>query len=154
MAKFDAISWVRYMKRHRSPLVVAGEDCVHITLEGKKLSDYAVEVALRLRCPIAATGNTLLTVIRHEGVRAKKMWLAELFRYLEGKWEDAVSERRPDLLVLIGYRPDILNGMVAGVRRVHTVFLGPGRLAAADKSVDELSFAQWRRDLDELIEAL
>ncbi len=154
MAKFDASSWARYIRGHKNPLVVAGEGCEHISLEGRKLSDYAVEVALRLSCPVAATGNTFLTVTRHEGVKAKKMWLAELFRYLEGKWEDAVCEVRPDLLVLIGYRPDILNGMVAGARRIHTVFLGPGRLPAAHRSMDEVPFAQWRRDLEELIEAL
>lgn len=154
MAKFDASSWVRYIKSHKNQLVVAGEGCEHIYLEGRRLSDYAVEVATKLSCPIAATGNTFLTVTRHEGVKAKKMWLAELFRYLEGKWEDAVLERRPDLLVLIGYRPDILNGMVSGARGIHTVFLGPGRLAAAHRTMDEVPLAEWRRGLDELIRAL
>ncbi len=154
MANFDASAWVRYIRGHKDPLVVAGEGCEHIALEGRRLSDYAVEVAKKLSCPIAATGNTLLTVTRHGGVKAKKMWLAELFRYLEGKWEDSICERRPDLLVLIGYRPDILNGMVLGARRIHTVFLGPGRLAAAQRTMDEVPLSEWRRNLDELIEAL
>ncbi len=154
MAKFDAQKWAQYIKKHKNPLIVTGDSSENIELGGKKLLDYATRIAGKLSCPIAATGNTVIPLQKNNGFNVKKMWIAELFRYLQGKWSEPLLEKRPDLLVLIGYRPEILAGMINTVKRVHTVYLGPGKLDAANRSVDEITLKDWKNNLEELISEL
>ncbi len=154
MQTFDAQGWVREIRGHKNPLVVAGEGCEQITLEGKPLVAYAIELAETLSCPVAATGNTLLSVQQKAGsVKAKKMWLAELFRSLEDDWQDSILEDRPDLLLLIGYRPEMVEGMAAGLQRISIAHLGPGTVTAAKLTMGETPLAEWKRSLDELLAA-
>ena len=153
MAKFNAQKCVDYIKKHKQPILVTGDGCDTIELDGKKLAEYAVQIAEKVKCPVAATGNTVLT-LNKDGLNVKKMWLAELFRYLEDKWEDSISENRPDLLILIGYKPNILEGMVSNAHRIHTVFLGPGKLSTANRSTDEVTLKNWKQNLDDLVNAL
>ena len=155
MPTFNAQLWTRTIREHRSPLLVAGEDCRRIVLQDRPLLDYAVDFAAKLGCPMAATG-TLLPAVRERnaGLKAKKMWLAEIFRYLEDDWAEPLLPERPDLLILIGYRPALLQGLAVGTRGVHLIHLGPGRLPAAHLSVEETSLEEWKRHLDDLLKAL
>ena len=154
MARFDAQKWAKYMKKHTNPLVVAGDGCDRILLDGTRLAEYAAHVAAKLACPVAATGNTFLGFKHHEGIQVKKIWLAELFRYLQDDWAEPLLARRPDLLVLIGYRPEMVNGMVTSLKGIHTVHLGPGNLSAADRTMGEGTLDEWKQNLDELIRSL
>jgi CO dehydrogenase/acetyl-CoA synthase epsilon subunit len=154
MAIFDAAKFAQYIRQHQNPLVVVGDGCDRIRLDGKLLVDYATEIALKLGCPVAATGNTVLAVKKDKRIKTKKMWLAELFRYLQEKWAEPLVAQRPDILVLIGYRPETIDGMNSGLKRIHTVHLGPGKALSADKSMEALPFSQWKKNLDELIRAL
>ena len=106
MANFDAQKWAGYIREHKNPLVVAGEVCGEISWPEKGLIDYAVELAGKLSCPVAATGNTVPTVKKlNENIKTKKMFLAEIFRYLEDdKWLEPLLDDRPDLVLFIGYR--------------------------------------------------
>ena len=154
MQSFDAQDWARQIREHKNPLVVAGEGCEQIRLDGKPLVAYAVELAEALACPVAATGNILLAVQEQDKkVKIKKMWLAELFRYLEEDWEDSILEKRPDLLLLIGYRPQMVQGMAAGLQEVSIAHLGPGALASARLSMEETPLVEWKRRLDALVAA-
>lgn len=155
MDGFDAKEWATFMRGHQNPLVCAGQGCLEIDLGGKKLLEYAREVASRLKCPIAATGNVqaFLGSDGQEG-RSKKMWLAEVFGYLQGNWQEPLLEKRPDLVVLAGYPPWMVRGLVEGVRGVSFVHLGPGRLENAHRSVGEAPFGQWKQALERLVEAL
>ena len=84
----------------------------------------------------------------------KKMWLAELIIGLKGKWADPVLSERPDLLIFIGYRPDVIDGMVAGLKRIHSVHLGPGKSRATNQGVEAVNFSEWGSNLDELVKAI
>ncbi len=154
MAKFDVQQWTEFIKKHKNPLLVAGDGCDRIELDGKKLSEFAASIAAKLGCPVAATGNTILSLKNESGINVKKMWLAELFRYLEGKWSEPLVEERPDLLLLIGYHPDLLEGMVGNARRIKTLHLGPGKLNAANRSMNEVTLKEWKANLEELVNAL
>lgn len=154
MQTFAALDWVQRIRKHRNPLLVAGEGCSRISLDGEPLVAYAAVLAEVLSCPVAATGNTL-RALREQGkkVRAKKMWLAELFRYLEGDWQEPILQQRPDLLLLIGYRPEMVQGMAAGVQGVSIAHLGPGTLPGSDLTMEAVPIAEWKRRLDELVAA-
>jgi len=155
MAKFDAEKWAKRIRKHKNPLVVAGEGCRQIPLNGKSLIDYVDELAKKLDCPVAATGNTILAMEEQGSqVKAKKIWVAELFRYLEDKWEEPLLEKRPDLLVMIGYHPDVIRGMVAGASKIKIAHLGPGALPEATLSMGEITLGEWKQNLDALIAAL
>ena len=155
MQTFDAKDWVQTIREHKNPLVVAGEGCETISLDGKPLVAYAAELAEALSCPVAATGNTLLSFQeRAAGVTSKKMWLAELFRYLEDDWQDSILEDRPDLLLLIGYRPEMVQGMAAGLQGISIAHLGPGTVSNAKLTMEETPLVEWKRRLDELVAAI
>ncbi len=155
MDGFDAREWATFLRGHQNPLVCAGQGCLEIELGGKRLLEYAREVASRLKCPIAATGN-VQAVLGSAGqeVRSKKMWLAELFCYLQGTWQEPLLAKRPDLVVLAGYPPWMIRGLVERVKAVSFVHLGPGRLENADRSVGEAPLGEWKQALERLVEAL
>ncbi len=154
MTKFNAQETAAYIKDHKQPVLVAGDGCDNIELGGKKLIEYAALIAEKLNCPVAATGNTILYLRKKGGLKAKKMWLAELFRYLDDDWPGSLVDERPDLLVMIGYHPNRINGMVKSARNIHTVFLGPGNATSAEISTEEVPLKDWQSDLDGFINEL
>jgi CO dehydrogenase/acetyl-CoA synthase epsilon subunit len=154
MTTFNASKCAQYISSHKNPLIVAGEACDHIKLDKKLLTEYAAKIALKLDCQVAATGNSVLKLKKHDGIKAKKMWLAELIIALKGKWADPILSERPDLLIFIGYRPEVIDGMVAGLKRIHSVHLGPGKSLATNKGVEAVKFSEWGSNLDDLINAI
>ncbi len=154
MKVLDVKRLALYLRKHDFPLVVAGDGCDRIVLDGTGLFEYAGRVATELKCPIAATGTTIVRLRNYQGIIVKKMWLAELFRFLEEGWRDPLLGRAPDLLVLIGYQPYVVEGLIASVRGIHTVHLGPGSVDTADRSLKETSLKEWKKSLDELVYVL
>ncbi len=155
MANFEANQWAQKVRKHARPLVVAGDGCDRIRLDGKPLIDYAGELASLLGCPVAATGNTVVALQEKESeVKSKKMWLAELFRFLEEEWKEPLMEDRPDLLLLLGYHPQSLRGMTAGIHDIDIVHLGPGDLPEADLSMGAIPLREWKQNLDALLKEL
>lgn len=155
MADFEASQWAECIRRYKNPLLVVGEGCGRISLDGQGLLHYAVALAEKLSCPVAATGNMLPAVRKQgRGLKVKKMFVAELFRSLEEEWQEPFLEERPDLLLLLGYRPRMIQGMAAGVEQVHMVHLGPGELPAARLSMGDVPLDEWKRNLDALVDRL
>lgn len=155
MGNFDAQQWAEAIRGASNPMVVAGEGCTEISLDGKDLIQTVVDLAEKLGCPVAATGNILPVLKeRNHTVNAKKMWLAELFRYLEDEWEEPLLAERPDLLLLIGYAPGRVQGMAAGTKQIDTVHLGPGELPAARLSMGNIPLTEWKKNLEALVQAL
>jgi hypothetical protein len=104
---------------------------------------------------VAATGNVILSIQEQAGkVKSNKVWLAELFRSLEDDWEDSILENRPDLLLMIGYRPEMIQGMAAGLERVTVAHLGPGTVSSAKLTMEEIPLVEWKSRLDELVAAI
>lgn len=155
METFDAAGWARTLRQAARPLLVAGQGCVTVELGGKPLIGYAAALAARLGCPVAATGDTVAPLRRIDGaLRAKKMWLAELFRYLEGPWREPLLAERPDMLLSVGVPAESLRGLAAGARGVDLVHLGPGALPEARLSMGRIPLTQWERNLEDLLRAL
>lgn len=151
MDKFNASDCCRYIQAHQNPLIMAGEGCDHIKLEDRMLADYAAQLALKMNCLVAAGGNTISGLKAHDGVRARKAWLGEMIAAIKGVWGDAVMTERPDLLIFIGYRPEMIDGMIAGLNGIGTVHLGPGKSLTAAHGMDAGVFSEWKEKLDALI---
>jgi len=156
MANFEAEKWAEYIRQHNNPLIVAGERCEHITLQTKGLTDYAVALADKLSCPVAATGNTVPSFKKiNPDLKTKKIFLAELFRYLgAAKWQEPLMDNRPDLVILIGLHGPMVQGLAAGLENISVAHLGPGEVPAAALSMGEIPLEEWARNLDALMAAL
>ena len=156
MANFEAQKWAEYIRQHNNPLVVAGDRCEHISWPAKGLIQYAVALAEKLSCPLAATGNTVPAVKKASpDLKTKKIFLAELFRYLgAAKWQEPLMDNRPDLIILIGYSGKMVQGMAAGLKDINVAHLGPGEVPSAALSMGEIPLEEWGRNLDALVAAL
>ncbi|MEW6033999.1 MAG: hypothetical protein AB1603_03995 [Chloroflexota bacterium] len=144
----------KYIKGKKNVLVLAGYLCDEVEFNGKKLSDYAAEVALRLDVPVAATGNSVVA-LKQKGARAAKkvaLGLVEMLRYKE--WRDPVTASRPDLLVLIGYPREVARALVTAARGVETVVLGTSVVEEATYSLGDASLSQYQRNLEGLVKRL
>ncbi|PIP08319.1 MAG: hypothetical protein CO012_02285 [Syntrophobacterales bacterium CG_4_8_14_3_um_filter_49_14] len=136
-------------------LLMAGQLCEEIDFGNKKLLDYVVEISNRIGAPIAATGNTPLSLKAKGAKSVRKMWAAEVVNYMRWPWEDPVIDRKPDLLVLIGYGPAVAQGLASAVRDGETMALGNTYVKGATYSLpDSPSLGKWQQSLEEIVQAL
>jgi CO dehydrogenase/acetyl-CoA synthase epsilon subunit len=64
-------------------------------------------------------------------------------------------EKKPQIMVLVGYSPLLASNLVSVVKGVETVVLGDKYVEAATYSLpDKDSYKAWRKELDDLVAAL
>lgn len=154
MDNFDASDFGRYIGNYHNPLILAGDVCNHIMLDSKRLTEYAAEIALKLDCQVGATGNAINDLSKYQGIKVRKAWLAELITALKGEWAEPILSERPDILIFIGYRPEMIDGLLAGVESVGSVHLGPGKSLASERSLAATTFSEWKQNLEALLGAI
>ena len=143
-----------YMRGKENVLILAGYQCDEMELGGRKLGDYAAELAVKLDAPVAATGNSVVA-LRDKGARARKqvaLEVLELLRY--EKWRGPIADKRPDLLVFIGYPRGMAQGLVSAARDVETVVLGTAAIEGATRCLPDASLKNYQKSLDQLIQSL
>lgn len=144
----------KYMKARSNVIVMAGYQCDEMELDGRKLSDYAAEVALKLNAPVAATGNAVVA-LKAKGAKAIKkvaVELVEMLRYAE--WRDPIMSHRPEAVVFIGYPKGIATSLVVAARDVDTMVLGADDVSEATYSLGDASLKKYQQNLDRLLKAL
>jgi len=145
---------LRELKEKKRVLLATGALCDEIELDGKKLLDYAAELALKLDVPVAATGNTVRG-LRERGVeKTKKIFVAELLEFLRSKWLEPLMPERPEVLILVGYTPEITRRLLTGLKDVETAVLGPAAIPEASYSLPDMSLKQWAENLERLVKSL
>jgi len=157
----------QYLKSKKKAVLLSGWLCDELDLDGKKVLDYAAEIAGKLDIPVAATANTVMGLKARGVTKTKKMWLSEMVEYLNrGEWRDeymrkiepqlqSLSPERPELVVLIGYNPAVSDWAISGFKGVETVALTPGRVERATYSLPgTTSLRQWKKQMDQLVECL
>lgn len=158
-----------YLKSKENILLLAGELCNTLELDGKKPIDYAAEIARKLDIAVAATGNTVMGLKERGIYKTKKMWLSEMLEYMRRPWREEYMRRedlaekklvplmteRPDLLVLMGYDPRVSDWFISGLKDIETVALTPTPVERATCCLPSTSsLRQWQKLLDELVENL
>lgn len=158
-----------YLKSKKNILVLSGELCNSLELDGRKLIDYAAQIALKLDAPVAATGNTVKGLKERGIYKTKKMWISELVEFMRQPWrveymrrEDLEQKKlvplmteRPDLLLLIGYDPRVSDWFISGLGDIETVALTPTPVERATHCLpNTTSLRQWRNLLDQLVDNL
>jgi len=133
---------------------MAGALCDKLDVDGKNLLDYVADISKKTNAPIAATGNTV-TGLRQRGIDVKKAWAIEMANFAHRDWHHPIMEKKPQIMVLVGYSPLLASNLVSVVKGVETVVLGDRYVEAATYSLpDKDSYKAWRKELDDLVAAL
>jgi CO dehydrogenase/acetyl-CoA synthase epsilon subunit len=148
-------SWLaQHLRSGKRVLIMAGALCDKLDVDGKSLLDYVAEISKKTDAPIAATGNTV-TGLRQRGIDVKKAWAIEMANFAHRDWHHPIMEKKPQIMVLIGYSPLLAGNLVSVVKGVETVVLGDRYVEAATYSLpDKDSYKAWRKELDDLVAAL
>ena len=144
-----------YIKSKKNVLLMTGDLCDKIDLDGKLLSDYAASIAKNAKLPVAATGVTVKS-LKAKGVEtAAHKYAAEIVDFTRGAaWRDPLMAERPELLVLIGYSPVAAAGLVSAAENVETAVLGNVYSEEATYSLPDASLSQYQQNLEQLVSAL
>jgi CO dehydrogenase/acetyl-CoA synthase epsilon subunit len=148
-------SWLaQYLRSGKRVLIMAGALCDKLDVDGKSLLDYVADMSKKTNAPIAATGNTV-TGLRQRGIDVKKAWAIEMANFAHRDWHHPIMEKKPQIMVLVGYSPLLASNLVSVVKGVETVVLGDKYVEAATYSLpDKDSYKAWRKELDDLVGAL
>ena len=148
-------SWLaQHLRSGKRVLIMAGALCDKLDVDGKSLLDYVAEISKKTNAPIAATGNTV-TGLRQRGIDVKKAWAIEMANFAHRDWHHPIMEKKPQIMVLVGYSPLLASNLVSVVKGVETVVLGDKYVEAATYSLpDKDSYKAWRKELDDLVAAL
>ncbi len=148
-------SWLaQHLRSGKRVLIMAGALCDKLDVDGKSLLDYVSEISKKTNAPIAATGNTV-TGLRQRGIDVKKAWAIEMANFAHRDWHHPIMEKKPQIMVLVGYSPLLASNLVSVVKGVETVVLGDKYVEAATYSLpDKDSYKAWRKELDDLVGAL
>jgi CO dehydrogenase/acetyl-CoA synthase epsilon subunit len=148
-------SWLaQHIRSGKRVLIMAGALCDKLDVDGKSLLDYVADMSKKTNAPIAATGNTV-TGLRQRGIDVKKAWAIEMANFAHRDWHHPIMEKKPQIMVLVGYSPLLASNLVSVVKGVETVVLGDRYVDAATYSLpDKESYKAWRKELDDLVAAL
>jgi CO dehydrogenase/acetyl-CoA synthase epsilon subunit len=148
-------SWLaQHIRSGKRVLIMAGALCDKLDVDGKSLLDYVADMSKKTNAPIAATGNTV-TGLRQRGIDVKKAWAIEMANFAHRDWHHPIMEKKPQIMVLVGYSPLLASNLVSVVKGVETVVLGDKYVEAATYSLpDKDSYKAWRKELDDLVAAL
>jgi CO dehydrogenase/acetyl-CoA synthase epsilon subunit len=148
-------SWLaQHLRSGKRVLIMAGALCDKLDVDGKSLLDYVAEISKKTDAPIAATGNTVIG-LRQRGINVKKAWALEMANFAHRDWHHPIMEKKPQIMVLVGYSPLLAGNLVSVVKGVETVVLGDRYVEAATFSLpDKDSYKAWRKELDDLVGAL
>lgn len=148
-------AWLaQHLRSGKRVLIMAGALCDKLDVDGKSLLDYVADISKKTNAPIAATGNTV-TGLRQRGIDVKKAWAIEMANFAHRDWHHPIMEKKPQIMVLVGYSPLLASNLASVVKGVETVVLGDKHVDAATYSLpDKDSFKAWRKELDDLVAAL
>ena len=148
-------SWLaQHLRSGKRVLIMAGALCDKLDVDGKSLLDYVVDISKKTGAPVAPTGNTV-TGLRQRGIDVQKAWAIEMANFAHRDWHHPIMEKKPQIMVLVGYSPLLASNLASVVKGVETVVLGDKYVEAATYSLpDKDSYKAWRKELDDLVAAL
>ncbi len=148
-------SWLaKHLRSGKRVLILAGALCDKLDVDGKSLLDYVADISKKLGAPVAPTGNTV-NGLRQRGMDVKKAWAIEMANFAHRDWHHPIMEKKPEIMVLVGYSPLLASNLASVVKGVETVALGDKYVEAATYSLpDKDSYKAWRKELDDLVAAL
>jgi len=147
-------AWLAKHLKGKRLLILAGGLCDQIEMDGGSLADYVVEIAKKTKAAVAPTGNTV-NVLKEKGLDVKKAWAIEMVNFTRYDWQHPIMDKKPEVMLLIGYNPVLAANLASAAKDVETIVLGPTYVEAASYSLPDVSsFQNLRKELDDFVQAL
>jgi acetyl-CoA decarbonylase/synthase complex subunit epsilon len=149
-----AVEIAKCLKEDKNILLLTGALCDNMEIGGKRLVEYAGEIAELAGIPVAATGNTIAALVERD-IKTKKVFAGNVINYMRAeKWEDPIAPERPETLVFIGYYPSFLNMMLSSLKVKKTICLDNVALEEVTLSPPDMNIDDWEKFLNEIINEL
>ena len=104
----DVSEYAQLIKRAKRPLLVLGPRTLTMTLGGKLLMEYGVEIAKTLDIPICATAQTKKKLLELGVEPASSYDIIEILNSLKDpEWKGVKKEGNHDLVMFLGVRTDL-----------------------------------------------
>ncbi len=156
----DASEYAALIKQARRPLLVLGPKLLKLTLDGKLLLEYALELARVAKLPICATAHVKGKMVEM-GVKPDCEYDAvEIVNYLKDPdWKGVKKEGNHDLVLFFGFRTDLGNQALSSLKHfaphLRTMTLCKYVFPNADYSLPNLrDDGEWKEFLENLISDL
>jgi acetyl-CoA decarbonylase/synthase complex subunit epsilon len=156
----DAEEYASLIKRVKRPLLVLGPRLLQLSLDGKLLLEYALEMAKTANIPICATAHVKGKMVEL-GVKPESVCDAvEIVNHLKDPdWQGVRKEGNHDLVIFFGLRTDLGNQSLSTLKHfaphLKTMTLCKYVYPNADYSLPNFrKDAQWREFLENLISSL
>lgn len=104
----DAEEYANLIKRAKRPLLVLGPRLLQLSLDGKLLLEYALEMAKTANIPICATAHVKGKMVEL-GAKPESVYDAvEIANHLKDpEWQGVRKEGNHDLVIFFGIRTDL-----------------------------------------------
>lgn len=148
------------IKEPKKKVFVIGSESLTWELDGKKVVDYFVEIAKKLNCDIVATGHVYKRL--KEDIDEERLFDISLInitdRLSDKEWQGLDGEGQYEMAIfgghLVFYSSQTLSRLKNFTNWVRTVELDKYAHPNARFSLANLSDAEWKEFLEELIENL
>ncbi len=156
----DPGEYAHLIKRANRPLFVLGPRILSISLGGRLLAEYAVDIARAADIPICATAHTQKKLLELGVQPASSYDLIEIINHLKDPgWRGVKKEGNHDLVIFLGIRSDLgeqgLSTLKHFAPHLKTMTLCKYYFPNASYSLPNFrKDEQWKEFLDKIIENL
>ena len=104
----DPEEYAHLIKRAKKPLLVVGPRTLTMSLGGRLLLEYAVDIARALDIPVCATAHTKKKLVELGVEPASTYDIIEIINHLKDpEWQGVKKEGNHDLVMFLGIRTDL-----------------------------------------------
>jgi len=156
----DASEYAALIRRAKRPLLVLGPKLAEISLDGKLLLEYALEIAKVVNIPLCATSHIKGKMVELGAKPDSEYDVVEIINHLKSPaWQGVRKEGNHDLVIFFGIRTDIGNQGLSTLKHfaphLKTMTLCKYVYPHADYSLPNFrKDAQWKEFLEKLISSL
>jgi acetyl-CoA decarbonylase/synthase complex subunit epsilon len=149
----------RMIKEAERPLFIVGSLALETELNGKSLTEYAIEIARESKMPLVAVAHTLKGFLERGFEPVASMPLINIIdRLRDADWEGIKGEGQHDLIVFLGLLYYIGSQGLSTLKHfapwLKTITLCRFFHPNADMSFPNMSEDEWANYLDELVAKL
>ena len=156
----DASEYAALIRRAKRPLLVLGPRLSEVSLDGRLLLEYALELAKVANIPICATAHIKGKMVQL-GVKPEKDYdVVEIINHLKDpEWQGVRKEGNHDLVIFFGIRTDLGNQGLSTLKHfaphLKTMTLCKYVYPNADYTLPNFrKDVQWKEFLEKLISSL
>ncbi len=155
----NAEEYAALILKARRPLLVIGPQTLTLSLDGKLLMEYALEIARAGNIPVCATAHTKKKMLELGSTPDSVYDIIEIINHLKDpQWQGVKKEGNHDLVLFLGIRSDLAEQGLSTLKHfaphLRTMTLCKYLYPNADYSLPNLKDYRWKEFLENLIDKL